>query len=67
VCLSRNLYALKQWFEFYNDDFEFVPQPVAQIPLGHNRLIISKLKSVPDTLYYCEQVAKNGWARDFVT
>jgi hypothetical protein len=30
----RNLYALKQWFEFYNDDFEFVPQPVAQIPWG---------------------------------
>jgi predicted nuclease of restriction endonuclease-like (RecB) superfamily len=27
----RNLYAIKQWYEFYNKDFEFVPQPVAQI------------------------------------
>jgi hypothetical protein len=38
--------------------FEFVPQPVTQIPWGHNRLIISKLKSIPDALFYCEQVGK---------
>lgn len=62
----RNLYAIKQWFEFYNRDFEFVAQTVAQIPWGHNRLIISKLKSIPDALFYCEQVAKNGWSRDFL-
>ncbi len=28
----RNLYAIKQWFEFYNQQYEFVPQLVAQIP-----------------------------------
>ncbi|MFN8256586.1 MAG: DUF1016 N-terminal domain-containing protein [Bacteroidales bacterium] len=27
----RNLYAIKQWYSFYSEQFEFVPQPVAQI------------------------------------
>ena len=42
----RNLYAIKQWFEFYHTEFEFVPQVAAQIPWGHNRLIISKVKTI---------------------
>ena len=37
----RNLYAIKQFFQFYSVEFEFVPQAVAQLPWGHNRLIIS--------------------------
>lgn len=28
----RNLYAIRQWYSFYAEQFEFVPQPVAQIP-----------------------------------
>ena len=28
----RNLYAIRQWFLFYNTKYEFVPQCVAQIP-----------------------------------
>ncbi|MEA3450548.1 MAG: DUF1016 N-terminal domain-containing protein [Bacteroidota bacterium] len=38
----RNIYAMRQWFLFYSDAYSFVPQAVAQIPWGHNRLIISK-------------------------
>lgn len=42
----RNLYAIRQWYLFYSTSSEFVPQPVAQIPWGHNRLIISKIKNL---------------------
>ena len=40
----RNLYAIRQWFLFYDTKYEFVPRTVAQIPWGHNRLIVSKIK-----------------------
>lgn len=60
----RNLYAIKQWFEFYNQQYEFVPQLVAQIPWGHNRLIINKIKDISEAIYYCDQISKNGWSRD---
>lgn len=33
----RNLYAIRQWHFFYSVQSAFVPQPVAQIPRGHNR------------------------------
>jgi predicted nuclease of restriction endonuclease-like (RecB) superfamily len=60
----RNLYAIKQWFEFYNQQFEFVPQAVAQIPWGHNRLILSKADTIEEALFYCNQIIKNGWSRN---
>jgi predicted nuclease of restriction endonuclease-like (RecB) superfamily len=40
----RNLYAIRQWYLFYSASSSIVPQPVAQIPWGHNRLITSKIK-----------------------
>jgi len=47
----RNLYAIRQWYLFYSSISEFVPQPVAQIPWGHNRLIISKIKDREEALF----------------
>ena len=41
---KRNLYAIRQWYLFYKAGSEIVPQAVAQIPWGHNRLIISKIR-----------------------
>lgn len=60
----RNLYAIRQWFLFYSQKYQFVPQVVAQIPWGHNRLIISKVKSIDEAEFYCNEVAKHGWNRD---
>jgi len=62
----RNLYAIRQWYLFYSKDSEFVPQSAAQIPWGHNRLIISKVKDVNEALWYAGATAKNGWARDIL-
>lgn len=60
----RNLYAIRQWYLFYSTVSEFVPQPVAQIPWGHNRLIISKIKNTKEALFYCSTTAENGWSRE---
>ena len=62
----RNLYAIKQWFEFYQQEFEFVPQAVAQIPWGHNRLIINRVKSINEALFYSEETVTHGWSRDML-
>lgn len=60
----RNLYAIRQWYLFYSTQHEFVPQLVAQIPWGHNRLIISKVKNVEEAVFYCKATLENGWNRD---
>lgn len=60
----RNLYAIRQWYLFYSTVSEFVPQPVAQIPWGHNRLIVSKIKNTKEALFYSNATAENGWSRE---
>ena len=60
----RNLYAIRQWYLFYCEVSEFVPQPVAQIPWGHNRLLLSKVKSINEALFYCRATIENGWSRE---
>jgi predicted nuclease of restriction endonuclease-like (RecB) superfamily len=60
----RNIYAILQWYKFYSEKYQFVPQGVAQIPWGHNRLIITKIKDVQTAEFYCIETIKNGWDRD---
>lgn len=60
----RNLYAIRQFYIFYSVDSSFVPQAVAQIPWGHNRLIISKVKDTEEALFYANSTIENGWSRD---
>lgn len=60
----RNLYAIRQWHLFYRTVSEFVPQAVAQIPWGHNRLIISKIKDTTEALFYANATVENGWSRE---
>lgn len=63
---KRNLYAIRQWYLFYRQQYKFVPQPVAQIPWGHNRLIISKLKNIDEAISYAQATVQNGWTRDIL-
>jgi len=60
----RNLYAIRQFYLFYSAGSPNVPQPVAQIPWGHNRLIISKVKDIDEALFYANSTIENGWSRD---
>ena len=60
----RNLYAIRQWYLFYSARSAIVPQPVAQLPWGHNRLIVSKIKDYEEALWYASAANENGWTRD---
>ena len=39
-------------------------QPVAQIPWGHNTVLLDKLSSSEERLWYAEKVIENGWSRN---
>jgi predicted nuclease of restriction endonuclease-like (RecB) superfamily len=58
----RNLYRIKQWYGFYRNQEEFVPQLVAQIPWGHNALIIEKIKNPDKALWYVRNTLDNNWS-----
>lgn len=60
----RNLYAMSQLYKFYSARYQFVPQFVAQLPWGHNRLIVTKVKAIEEAEFYCIETINNGWDRD---
>lgn len=60
----RNLYAIRQWYLFYSTRYEFVPQAVAQLPWGHQRLIINKIKDIELAIKYADACCENSWSRD---
>jgi len=41
-----------------------VPQAVAQLPWGHNILLIEQVKDIDERLWYAGQVMQQGWSRD---
>ncbi|MBT3208794.1 MAG: DUF1016 domain-containing protein [Bacteroidetes bacterium] len=45
------------------NSIEFVQQVVAQIPWGHNILIITKIKDISEALFYINETIINGWSR----
>lgn len=74
-----NLYYIKQFYEtFSSSEYQnlFVPQAEGQntkaivphiggqIPWGHIKLILSKVKNAENTLFYLQQSAENGWSRE---
>ncbi|HVI46357.1 MAG TPA: PDDEXK nuclease domain-containing protein [Chitinophaga sp.] len=60
----RNLYTIRQWYVFFSHQFEFVPQPVAQLPWSYQRLLISKIKDLETVVLYAKATHKNGWSRN---
>ena len=60
----RNVYSMLQWYKFYSAKYQFVPHGVAQIPWGHNLVIINKIKDIDEAEFYCQATAHNAWDRD---
>mgnify|MGYP000951230270 CR=1 FL=1 len=58
-----SLFAMRQFHTFFGARFEFVPQPVGQIPWGHVRTLLAKIKSVDEALLYAHACIENGWSR----
>lgn len=62
----RNLKYMRKIAEEY-PDFEFVQQVVAQIPWGHNIILLDKVKNIEERKWYINQSIINGWSRSLLT
>lgn len=58
-----SLFAMRQMVAFFGPQLEFVPQPVGQIPWGHVRTLLNKVKSVDTAVLYARSCIENGWSR----
>ena len=59
----RNLKYMAKFAETYPDK-EFVQQVVAQIPWGHNVVIMDKVFTEDERTWYLKECAENGWSRN---
>ncbi len=59
----RNLKYMAKFAETYPDK-EFVQQVVAQIPWGHNVVIMDKVLTEDERTWYLKECAENGWSRN---
>lgn len=69
---ERNLKYARQFYKFYQSLIgqqavsKFRQQAVAQIPWGHNLLIISKAGDLQEAQFYVQQTMENSWSRDIL-
>lgn len=67
----RNLRYIRQWYEFYCNQFTIWQQPVAKIskdiffsvPWGHHLYIISQCKDINKAVFYLNKTVEHGWSR----
>ncbi|NGX62263.1 MAG: hypothetical protein K940chlam9_01760 [Chlamydiae bacterium] len=59
----RNLKYMVHFAREY-PDFLIGQQVVAQIPWGHNILLLQKLETVDERLWYANKTIENGWSRN---
>ena len=59
----RNLKYMAKFAGEYPDP-EFVQQVVAQIPWGHNIVLMEKVKNREQRTWYIRHCIENGWSRD---
>lgn len=59
----RNLKYMLAFVEAYPER-NFVQQSAAQIPWFHNCVILEKVKSFADRIFYIQKTIENGWSRD---
>ena len=65
-----SLFAMRQFYAFFSprfQQFEFVSQPVRQIPWGHIRTLLVKVKDVDEALFYAQACVDNGWSRNVLS
>lgn len=57
----RNLQYMREFAENYPE--ENYATAVAQLPWGHNLILLRKLSNLEERLWYMRQVMENGWSR----
>ena len=62
----RNLWDMKRFYLEYKDN-EILRQLVAEIPWGHNLLIMAKIKDQEERAYYISATKERAWTREFLS
>ncbi len=60
----RNLHYMRALAECWPRAEDFVPQPVAQLPWGHMRVLLDKLEDRSQRDWYAAAAVEHGWSRD---
>lgn len=62
-----NVFKMKSFYTTYEIVSQAVRQledmPIFSIPWGHNVLLITKIKSIDERLWYAQKTIENGWSR----
>ncbi|MGD7034108.1 PDDEXK nuclease domain-containing protein [Methylotuvimicrobium buryatense] len=64
---ARNIKYMRAFAEAWpitSGSPSIVQQPVAQIPWGHNLVLLSKLKTSEQRLWYARKTIEHGWSRN---
>ncbi|WP_455162296.1 PDDEXK nuclease domain-containing protein [Tannerella forsythia] len=62
----RNLWNMKRLYEhYYQADIKLL-QSVAVLPWGHNLLLLDKIQSLDEVVFYANEVLTKGWNRDLL-
>ena len=59
---ARNLWDMRRFFEKYSKNTQ-LRQAVAEIPWGHNLLILNKIKNLTEAAFYIHATKNFGWSR----
>ena len=59
----RNLKYMAKFAATYEDE-EFVQQAVAQIPWGHNTVLLDKIADDAEREWYIKKIIENNWSRN---
>jgi len=55
------------WEREVRPDIRIVQQVVAQLPWGHNLVLITKLKTLDERIAYAKKTIENSWSRNILT
>ena len=58
---------MRQWYRFWSEQPAIAKQLVAQIPWGHNLVILSKIKNPNEAVFYVQKILQNNWSRVVLT
>lgn len=60
---ARNLKYMRKFATEWQDE-QIVQQLVAQLPWGHNCVLLDKLEHSQERIWYAEKAIENGWSRN---
>jgi hypothetical protein len=73
-----NVYRMRAFYLAYQDAGQIVPQlvgqitdaglplAVAEIPWGHNVVLVEQIKDIRERLWYARSAIENGWSRSIL-